>query len=249
MALVKCKKHGGAGLRELCGCLDQAITQGLFPKTYELTDLEVVCQSCAEFICKNYSPTNITLDTLHSVDVEIELSKENWVLFYNKHNQTSVCWCELCYQDFKVKRARYEDKPIAFDVYEKTLEYQDKAIIDKLYEYLLGAYPFKLKLYDDDYRYSYSLPNTKGIKALEVHYGYILRPLTISVWYVTEKEQQKLVLNIIEQFFKQEQEEKYQRKVIFYEAETPRIEIENEAEGWGYTTKEDEVVLLEILTV
>jgi hypothetical protein len=245
MAHFKCEKHYGAGTRELCECLDQDIAQGFFPNTYELDGSEVVCKSCAEFICTNYNPTNVNLETLDVFDGEIELSVENWSLFYAEHNQTSVCWCGLCFWDFKVKKARHKNKPLTIDVYENTLEYWNKPIIDKLHEYLLSSYPFKLKLYYDDYCYSHSLPNTAGIKALEVYEGHILRPLTISVWYVTEEKEQEQVLALIEHFF--ENEEKYQRRIIFYEAETPRLEADYDEDGCGGTIKEDEVILLDIL--
>jgi hypothetical protein len=245
MAYFRCEKHGGTGLRELCECLNHEIIQGLFPKTYELEGSVVICKSCAEFICKNCKPTNVTIELLDTFEGQIELSGESWSLFYTRHNATSVCWCGLCYWDFKVKQARHENRTLEVDVYEKTLEHQDQTIIDKLYEYLLNSYPFELKLYDDNYNYSYSLPNTKGIKALEVYQGHILTPLTISVWYVTEKKEQELVLSIIKDFFKQE--EKYQRRIVFYEAETPRIEVENKEYEYYYTTKEDEVILLDVL--
>src|SRR5690606_32982194 len=79
-------------------------------------------------------------------------------------------------------------------------------IADELKKYLLENFEFQQSIINP------------GSEALFIYHGHIGKPLLIKVYYVTDINQQNILIKLIDEFFKTQN--KNQRKVLFYEGES-----------------------------
>lgn len=181
MGLMKCKKHGYSGFREVCVHLYEVYEQGVYQEANEIPVLAtLICDECAK---------NVRLDELDDMkgmwlDELNKLPEEEQLICIDrageKYDQIERrIACIHCYTETKLKHDRALGIRDPFFVYEKTLLYQDEVTIDKLRAYLMANYNFAPPQ-ADDYRRQHDK------EALTILWGNLFRPLSIDIYYVTD---------------------------------------------------------------
>ncbi len=193
MGIIRCKVHGVQGFYEVCEHIDAALSAGTKLRSIRILEVEV-CETCED-----------RYDLARFMDEEFPDWSNDAEVQYKTLNATSKCRCVQCIAAVELSSTRVNGGPDPFPPYERTLTYLQQDIVERLETALLGAFEFRQSVVDP------------SRKALWVRYGAITRPLTITIYYVTERSHQDAILQWLERFF--ERFPQRQRRVLFYGAE------------------------------
>ena len=230
MGLVICNKHGEQGFFEVCEHLYNDLNKGVYPEMKELSLLRVkVCEDCYDRNEIDKLPQISLSEVLTDPEA---VSEEEVYLAYTKYKQIKrFASCRLCAMEIQLQWARRQEKKDPFEAFENTITFSEKNIADELKKYLLENFEFQQSIINPD------------SEALFIYLGHIGEPLLIKIYYVTDLNQQNILIKLIDEFF--QKQDKKQRKILFHESES-WIKGTTEA---GYVThhRGEEKILKEII--
>ena len=230
MGLIICDKHGGQGFYEVCEHLHSDLENGVYPEMKELPLLRVkICDDCYQRIGANELPCISFDECINNVDSISEEVEELASAKYKQINRFAIC--RICDLEIQLIWARRKGIKAPFEAFENTLTFTEKQTIDNLEKFLLEKFEFEQSVIVPDH------------KALFISAGHINQALTIEIYYVTELDKLNILINLIEEFFKDQN--RNQRKIRFYERENW---IEKKSPG-GYkiNSRGQEKIIQEIL--
>ena len=233
MGVINCPIHGNLGFYEVCEHVWNDLEKEVFPEMKELPGVPVkICSDC-------YKRNNIKeievvpYEELSKLDFE-QLAKEEEKIrsAYETINISSNCICVECLNYVQLVDTKRNGKELPFEPFENTLMHKDDEIIKRLEKTLSSNYKFR---------------RSKSIfggfrDAFYIRSGGISYPLLIMFYYVTKEQEQKLLLELIDNFF--EDITQKQRQVRFYESENWIVEVR---ENGSSTYKGEEKLLFEQL--
>jgi hypothetical protein len=205
MGLVVCTIHGDQGVLEICEHIWEALEEGSIPEMETLPILGTkICSKCYQGNLKQDSG-QITLDELFELP---EAEQDNLAgamgSIYSGLERRVVC--AECFNQKRLDNARRAGKELPFEPYENTLMGREEEVIEKLRTFLQSNFKFQKSIVVDF-----------EMDAFHLRSGGISYPFSIEFYYITKKEDQAFVLQLIDQFF--ESIPQKQRKISFYEAE------------------------------
>jgi hypothetical protein len=193
MGVFICDVHGTQGCYEVCEHIDAALGAGKMLRSKLILEVKV-CETC-----------EVRHDLNRFMNEEFPDWSDEAVNQYSLLNATSTCHCLQCIAAVELSSARENGEPDPFSPYERTLTYLQLEIVERLEKALLGNFEFRQSVVE------------LSRKALWVDYGAITCPLTITIYYVTERDHQDAILHWLDQFFAHLTHR--QRRVLFYRAE------------------------------
>lgn len=220
MAITVCKKHGESGVISMCNHIFEKLNSGIYPSFFQLPIYKVrICKKCfekynLEKIVSDYKIDKKNVDELRGQRTDIYsiapdyyfemgiLKEDNpellieLELIYNSLNRKAEC--SDCVDKVHLDYAKKNDLPQPFEPFENTIMREDDKRITEI-ENLLSNY-----FNENSFK-----------KSAVVFEGSIRKPLSIKIYGVTDNKEQKLILELIENYFKKITEK--QRKIIFFE--------------------------------
>lgn len=206
MGKIECELHGDHGIVEVCQHIWEDFQNEMVTEMLEIPILKTqICKKCF---------TNTNVSEIGEIDFEdlIRLPKEKIIQLEKKiitkyDHIIRKGLCTECIKSIKLFNARKNGMPLPFEPFENTLLHKDGDKIESLKNILLSNYDFQ----------NFKNPYLKKQKALILRGGGISYPLSISMYYVTDQEDQNRLLKLIEDFFKDIPQK--QRKISFYESD------------------------------
>jgi hypothetical protein len=228
MGIVQCKKHGRAGIIELCSHASEIIDSGSFDHFHEIIVLNklLVCESCfcqyglARFQGRDFLEAKSDKEAEELLDAYDEAT--------NQLGETDIK-CAECVAAAEVNQARKAGRCDPFPVYERTLTSNHRETLRRLEEYLVGNFDFQPSL----------LEPQEQKRAVFVFAGSYRKPMTVAVYYVTRADKQDLIVKLISEFLADFSLN--QSRIVFYEAE-----LTNTSSLTGVTRRGEERILREI---
>jgi hypothetical protein len=188
MGICSCEVHGSQSWIETCPHIGEAFRKGVVLQRFKvfsgLLNVEV-CNHCFQ----RHNLSRFEVEPYPEWD-------EHWAT-YDLLHADSEGHCLVCVAAAELAAARREGRPDPFPAYERTLTFLQSEIVEKLDAILLRSFDFRRSVVDSNHR------------ALSVCHGSITYPLTVTVYYVTDREQQDAILQCIANFFKDVQQRQY----------------------------------------
>jgi hypothetical protein len=228
MGIVQCKKHGRAGIVELCSHASEIIGSGSFDHLREIVVLNklLVCERCfdqhglARFQGRDFLETKSDKEAEELLDAYDEA--------VNQLGETDVK-CAECVAAAEINQARKAGRCDPFPVYERTLTSNHRETLRRLEEYLVGNFDFQPSLLDPQ----------EQKRAVFVFAGGYRKPMTVAVYYVTRTDKQDYIVKLISEFLTDFSLN--QSKIVFYESE-----LINTSSFTDVTSRGEERILREV---
>jgi hypothetical protein len=207
MGRYSCEIHGGQSFIETCSHLSAALRNGVSlhrNRVFPVLNLEV-CDACfQQHDLSRYSEDWPDWDEMEEV--------------YDLLTAGSGLYCLECVAAAELSTARCEGRPDPFPAYERTLTFLQNEIVESLEVKLLRSFDFRRSVVNSNHR------------ALSVRHGSITYPLTITIYYVTAREQQDAILKSVADFFKDVPRRQYRIKFFRSENWGP---VAEHSRTWG----------------
>jgi hypothetical protein len=203
MGIIICKKHGRAGIVELCPHAAADIAKGNFGRFHRIKifGMLIVCEGCLfKFGLAQFEFRPSFLD--YQEDELVAAYEASYERLEGRRVE-----CIECVAAAEVSQARREGKPDPYPVYEHTLTSNHHATLDGLKEYLARNFKFRHTIIEPDGRKL----------AMFVESGHYRKPMTVKVYYVMSAQEQDLIVSLVTNFVKNV--ELNQCRVVFLEAE------------------------------
>ena len=234
MPLSFCENHGVSSGLEMCEHLFKGLEQGIYLNYYELPVYKIrMCKQCYE---KHEVQTLVDSAQIDKQAINDKKNQEKGinviapdhyfeeVILQERHpkiiekikhiygtlNEHSSIECIDCIYDVQLSHARKNNLTLPFEPFENTISHSDDERISRLEELLQAQVDIKGKHLEE------STATYEMTRSVTVWSGSVKKPLTINIYGFSEEEDQKKLLQLIEDFFKDISEK--QRKIIFYES-------------------------------
>jgi hypothetical protein len=206
MGMIECKLHGLEGFYEVCEHIWEGLENESIPEIRVLPNLGTkICVRCFDENNAKEIPSFTIEELLEMPDSEVTNLEVLTSSVYGRLKRKGIC-CE-CFHEKQLKDARKHGKELPFEPFENTLLPKDRHVIARLEKMLKNHYAFEKS----------TGPYPSMLDAVFLRAGGIKKPFTIEFYYVVKKEDQDLLLGLIDKFFEDIRQK--QRKVSFYESE------------------------------
>ncbi|MCP4215719.1 MAG: hypothetical protein GY765_13785 [bacterium] len=199
------KIHGRSGFLEACSHVAEEIDNNRYGQFHQAGTL-LVCEACLRKYhlerLEGIEPANKGISSFWENE---ELLEEYFEAYDQVPDSDRNIRCSECVAVAKVEQARRNGEDDPFPTYEKTLNSHNSEIIQELKNLLMVNFQF---------RNSIVIDNESSLRIAAGGYRY---PLTVTIYYVTNEDDQNRIVNTIDVFF--HDKELNQAKILFYEAE------------------------------
>jgi hypothetical protein len=174
MGVCRCTEHGRQEIVEACAHVAAALNEGCVIPRQRLLEVEV-CAACVR-----------ELDLLRFSEEQFPNWSDAASECYSIVNASSGTFCHQCVAAVELRFARSLGLPDPFPVYEKTVTYQQREIKNLLLATLKAQFTFRQSLVDPRHL------------ALEVQCGALTYPLSVTIYYVTDRAVQDAILSRVD---------------------------------------------------
>jgi len=213
MGIITCSVHGNQGFYEVCEHIWGDFEKGVFPEMKEISMLGTkICNNCyLRFENEIKQFDGLSFERVLDFNEKEQLNIENKVSLIYDSIKTKLK-CTECVNQIRLIDAKRNGEEPSFEYYENTLMYKDIDIINRLKQVLIRNYQFQKS----------RIPFISSFDAFHIASGGVSYPLSIKIYYVTQEQDQKKLIRLINDFF--EKIPQKQRKISFYESENWIIE-------------------------
>lgn len=202
MGIIICPKHGRAGLVESCAHVGETLDEGLFGNFEKLNvfGTMLLCHRCFDDLgfsgylnikTKDFSSWNNPLFERYERDYERIPGRR--------------ALCAECVAAAEVADSRRKGKCDPFPVFERTITSNDKATIGEIEDQIGSNFDFRKSIVAEDKAACFVIPGTYR------------KPLTVKVYYVTDRFEQDKIKSFLLSLL--EGRQMNEAKVEFWEAE------------------------------